>query len=1354
MKIFGLRKTLLVGLLASSSLISRCRLQAEDCRPMEEKRETPVAVLSSISCLVTAAQYCDFLNRVAATDPHHLYDEKMAADPEAACILRSGEPGKLHYEVIAGRENFLINYVNRLQAGISCADRLKAGGYRLEEEQGYTDNLSGGSLQLIDYRLQEEASFAGRLGKMNSEISSSATSTSNFNSHIEDVRSNNNFLEIEVPSMMLTLAGVSSPTSTSNFNSHIQDVSIEQVGAVVGILGLAAFGHELMMEPGDTAAGRAPQAGKPEPQNELGTKKIIDPLNQKVDNDKDRFRDREEISTEMTPTQSLSLDSSNSKQVVDEFSLNAPFARMKIAWDFFSQAAQAFKEDPNDKTLKAAADAALHAANAAAHYAADAARYARDAGYDDGYAARDAGYAARAARYARYAANADAADFAHYAADAATYAADAATYAAYAPTYDANARRFAKAAREAADFAQAVYDWRFGGKPSASSSMTLETRKEERLDQTGYMPIPTDAAYYQEKFKAPKAEVKDARSETFYSNETLSNWQNLTSSQKKAAVIDLITNAERLEQGGLNAEKKAAAASADKRIPLWDRAIQQLENAKVAWEEALEAYTSSKDNPPYWIKARWRAELEHAENRVNLLTAKILFCHAKNAETLTYNSNWFEIKKLERYEEEDTQAINHPEAASLLGEVISKANHATKLWDRVEKTYQEGLAQAPNSLRNEWNQELRKAEKEKTHWSQETSYYQKQKREVQRRKGEPLNSDVTEEPVSKSRVPLQPSPLDHLSDREKLSYPGGSVIDYREFSHPELNQKTYVRVLKTDFAYPYVRLEEVVDNNTVLSRKEVVADHLLVTLEAKTQEAENAFLEKLNINGTSLEKLYSDKPLYRLHFRPNAFNLLLKRASLIDLWEQIFQKIQNEMPETNPRPDGIFHGSATPKDLYYALNNGDRNYNDGQWSLWDSNGINAPEAWDIETSAENVVVAVFDSGINYRHEDLRGNMWVDPNFSTTSATNPCVHPHGINFLPEKIFKKKNDIMDYHGHGTHCAGIIGAVGNNGVGISGVAWKVQLMACKILDYKGKATQGIDSDFAQSIYYAVHNGARILNCSFGGRVDFDPSNYQELVDALQRSYASEAVVVVAAGNAEPAAGGTEPNLNNNDSNDSNSSDDNDPRNNDKHGYYPAKFASVPNIQNIVVVAASQRSSPKLADFSHYGKTTVHLAAPGQDILSAGTFSKIGNFLKVNKDTSYCFSSGTSMAAPHVTGALALMRAIYPGCTAKKLIEIITNASHPVPELASRCISGGRLNLANALKAAKSLRESELHIPNFPPILIPSPLAQNILIFYDQVDNEEDTNSSSLVAKYKIDPKEDARNPDYWNEDLNDDS
>ncbi|MFI0348155.1 MAG: hypothetical protein ACH346_05230, partial [Chthoniobacterales bacterium] len=206
---------------------------------------------------VTAANYCNFLNhRATASDPDHLYSEAMGHDPLAACIARSGAPGRWHYEVVAGRESYPIYYVSKL-AQASYADRLQLSSSSPSSTSTFNFNSHIEDVS----RLKEEASETGKLERINGGISSSATSTStsNFNSHIEDVSSNNDSFQVEAASTMLTLAS-SSPTSTSNFNSCIEDASLIALAVFTGIGLTEEFGLEPRREA--TAPPASPAAAE------------------------------------------------------------------------------------------------------------------------------------------------------------------------------------------------------------------------------------------------------------------------------------------------------------------------------------------------------------------------------------------------------------------------------------------------------------------------------------------------------------------------------------------------------------------------------------------------------------------------------------------------------------------------------------------------------------------------------------------------------------------------------------------------------------------------------------------------------------------------------------------------------------------------------------------------------------------------------------------------------------------------------------------------------------------------------------------------------------------------------------
>ena len=326
-------------------------------------------------------------------------------------------------------------------------------------------------------------------------------------------------------------------------------------------------------------------------------------------------------------------------------------------------------------------------------------------------------------------------------------------------------------------------------------------------------------------------------------------------------------------------------------------------------------------------------------------------------------------------------------------------------------------------------------------------------------------------------------------------------------------------------------------------------------------------------------------------------------------------------------PDYIRHlNLATPNDPMFLDGTlwGLNNY--GQQGGLAHADINAPAAWDVTTSASNIVVAVLDTGIRYTHEDLASNMWV----------NPADGSHGTNSLGVTA-----DPNDDEGHGTLMAGVIGAVGNNGKGVVGVAWKVQLMACKCFTSTGASS---DSALVAAIDYARLNGAQIINASF------DSTNFGfNLSNAVFRASLAGIIFVASSGN--------------------------NFANVDFHPHYPACFA----IDNVVSVAYTTRND-SLGQYSNYGARNVHLAAPGAGIYSCFFTS----------DAAYLGNpalEGTSYAAAYVSGALALILAKFPGEPYQYAITRLLNGTDPLPALLGKCVTGGRLNLLKALEPPISL-------------------------------------------------------------------
>ena len=333
-------------------------------------------------------------------------------------------------------------------------------------------------------------------------------------------------------------------------------------------------------------------------------------------------------------------------------------------------------------------------------------------------------------------------------------------------------------------------------------------------------------------------------------------------------------------------------------------------------------------------------------------------------------------------------------------------------------------------------------------------------------------------------------------------------------------------------------------------------------------------------------------------------------------------------------PDYKIYAAAIPNDPYYT--------NGTLWGL-DNTGqnggtadadIDAPEAWDVLASASNIVVAVVDSGIRYTHEDLASNMWV----------NPMDGSHGWNALTAS-----NNPTDDNGHGTQVAGVLGAMGNNGKGVVGVAWQVQMMACKCLNSSGV---GSDSDLITCIDYALTNGAKIINASLAG-TNFSSAVSNAIVSAREAGI----IFVAAAGNSNPQTASTGINI------------DIDPT-------YPACY----NIDNIVPVAYTT-DADALGQFSDYGATNVALAAPGDQIYST-TYNNDSSYSSSFYVGLHIYGTGTSYAAPYVSGACALLMAQYPSDTYQETIARLLSSTDPLPSLAGKCRTGGRLNLRKALR------------------------------------------------------------------------
>ncbi|MBN1167299.1 MAG: S8 family serine peptidase [Methanospirillaceae archaeon] len=305
-------------------------------------------------------------------------------------------------------------------------------------------------------------------------------------------------------------------------------------------------------------------------------------------------------------------------------------------------------------------------------------------------------------------------------------------------------------------------------------------------------------------------------------------------------------------------------------------------------------------------------------------------------------------------------------------------------------------------------------------------------------------------------------------------------------------------------------------------------------------------------------------------------------------------------------------------------------HNDGSLGGTADADIDAPEAWAHTTGSSSVVVAVIDTGIDYTHPDLAANIWRNPGEIPGNGIDDDNNGYIDDINGWDFVTNDNDPMDDQGHGTHCAGTIAAVGNNGIGVAGVTWKTKLMPLKFLDANG---QGDTLGALNAINYARMMGADILSCSWGST-----AQSQAMYDTFSEV---PGLIVCAAGNQ--------------------GSD------NDQIGHYPSNF----DLSWIIAVAATTKTD-SLAGFSNYGKTMVDVAAPGDSIASCGPGSK------------YVYMSGTSMATPHVSGLAALLKAVKPGLSAVQMKNLIIQGVDPLSSLSAKTVSGGRINAYNSIQAA----------------------------------------------------------------------
>jgi subtilisin family serine protease len=406
-------------------------------------------------------------------------------------------------------------------------------------------------------------------------------------------------------------------------------------------------------------------------------------------------------------------------------------------------------------------------------------------------------------------------------------------------------------------------------------------------------------------------------------------------------------------------------------------------------------------------------------------------------------------------------------------------------------------------------------------------------------------------------------------------------------------------------------------------------------------------------------------------------------------------------------PNYILKLDSIPNDAYFQLQWG--LHNTGQTGGKVDADVDAPEGWDIFTGTQNIIIAIIDTGIDYGHPDLVNNIWKNPGETGDNKEQDGIDNdnngyiddwHGWNFntgvsgsignndpmdLGEYVKMWNNPNIDpqerlkalyfvcYKYHGTHVAGIGGASGNNGVGVSGICWNVSLMPLKIFigTEKSDEPESFVSYAVRAIDYAITNGAKIINASWGFN-----ENSASLLSAIGRAQANGVLFVASAGN--------------------------DNKNNDDFPHYPASY----DLDNIISVLATDHNDERwvetdLKHGSNYGIYSVDFAAPGTAILSTRhticTNQPIGG-------NYYEYKTGTSMACPYVAGLAALVWGYRPYLNWWQIKTIIGKSVDKISNLASVTRYSGRINAYKAL--------------TYPTPILPDPPSRLNALVYKRTD------------------------------------
>ncbi len=375
----------------------------------------------------------------------------------------------------------------------------------------------------------------------------------------------------------------------------------------------------------------------------------------------------------------------------------------------------------------------------------------------------------------------------------------------------------------------------------------------------------------------------------------------------------------------------------------------------------------------------------------------------------------------------------------------------------------------------------------------------------------------------------------------------------------------------------------------------------------------------------------------------------LKAKKSIAYTEKDFYAGKEKMPKMETL-DAVSFKMKTMFDMQFS------NFNDPQagklWAFAGANGMEVDEAYRglPGRTANEVIVAVVDTGVDHNHEDLKDIMWenkgeIRGNGKDDDNNGYIDDIHGINVLVrDSQGRATMDTMGSHWHGTHVSGTIAATQNNAIGIAGVASNVKIMAIRTVP---DDSDELNSDIVEAYKYAAKNGAKIINCSFG-KAPMDGDNVVR--DVINEIGKKGVLVIASAGNDSWGPMSWHDN-------------DTDPK-------IPAALDSAS-----LLTIASTTSSGGLSSFSNIGAKTVDVAAPGSDIYS----TIIGN--------KYAMASGTSMASPNTSGVAAMVVGYFPHVKGEILKKVLIDSVTKVPAFEGKMVSGGRVSLKRALEAAAKI-------------------------------------------------------------------